>query len=328
MNTVEDAKDMNMGEHGVMGPTEIPGNTDADGLGESTHSQSSTSKKKKEAKPMASFSETMGFVWNCGPKVQLLLVIGSIAGVANGLVYPILAYLFSSAFSDISSAENQGLKQVRELAFTFMVVGSYALVAATIQGWCFETCAYYGSQAFRLQWFQALLRQDPAYFDVRDVGGIAAQIGPNSIKFRRGVGRKFGEGIQFFITGVGGLGYAFFASWRVALVILAIIPFVAVAAMSTVTLNQTKGKRAAESYKAAGSVAYSTVSAIRTVLSLNAVEDMIERYKVATTQAFEVATQILIKIGLANGKSAFCRNPSMRNPFCFHQIAHTRFSFL
>mmetsp|Transcript_19432 Transcript_19432/g.45977 ORF Transcript_19432/g.45977 Transcript_19432/m.45977 type:complete len:261 (+) Transcript_19432:223-1005(+) len=175
---------------------------------ESTHS---TSNKKKKAQPqLASFGETMSFVWNCGPKVRLLVFIGTLGGMANGCVYPILAYLFSSAFADISSAESEGLKQVRELAYTFMIVGTYALVAATIQGWCFEICAYHGSQAFRLAWFRALLRQDPAFFDVRDVGGLAAQIGPNATKYRRGVGRKFGEGIQFFTTGVGGLAFAFF----------------------------------------------------------------------------------------------------------------------
>mmetsp|Transcript_27728 Transcript_27728/g.64321 ORF Transcript_27728/g.64321 Transcript_27728/m.64321 type:complete len:1378 (-) Transcript_27728:703-4836(-) len=266
---------------------------------ESTHS---TSNKKKKAQPqLASFGETMSFVWNCGPKVRLLVFIGTLGGMANGCVYPILAYLFSSAFADISSAESEGLKQVRELAYTFMIVGTYALVAATIQGWCFEICAYHGSQAFRLAWFRALLRQDPAFFDVRDVGGLAAQIGPNATKYRRGVGRKFGEGIQFFTTGVGGLAFAFFSSWRVALVILAIIPFVAGSAFATVYYNQNKGRLAAASYKSAGSVAYSSVSAIRTVLSLNAIPSMVERYREATAEAFEIATRILWKIGFFNG---------------------------
>lgn len=52
--------------------------------------------------------------------------------------------------------------------------------------------------------------------DVNDIGGVAAQVGPNSTKFRRGVGRKFGEGIQFLTTGIGGLAFAFYSSWRVS----------------------------------------------------------------------------------------------------------------
>ena len=113
---------------------------------------------------MASVGETLQFVHACGPRIQLIFAAGTFAGVCNGLVYPILAYLFSSSFSDISAASNNGLAQVRELAYTFMIVGAYALICALIQGWCFETVANAASQKFRLQWFQALLRQDPAFF--------------------------------------------------------------------------------------------------------------------------------------------------------------------
>jgi hypothetical protein len=124
----------------------------------------STSKKKEAPKPMATWGETFQFVVDCGPRIQLIFAIGAFAGCLNGLVYPILAYLFSSSFSDISAASNDGLAQVLELAYTFMIVGTYALVCATIQGWCFETVAAVASQNFRLQWFRALLRQDPAFF--------------------------------------------------------------------------------------------------------------------------------------------------------------------
>ena len=61
----------------------------------------------------------------------------------------------------------------------------------------------------------------------------ASQIGPNVSKYRRGVGRKLGEFFQFGTTGIGGLVYALYASWRVALVVLTAIPFVGLSAMAT-----------------------------------------------------------------------------------------------
>lgn len=276
-------------------------------------------KEKKKAKPMASMSETLSFVFQCGPRVTWIFVLGCIGGLLNGLVYPILAYLFSTSFADISAASNEGLSQVRELAYTFMIVGVYALVVATIQSWCFEVVAYHATQNFRLQWFAALLRMDPSFFDVNDVGGIAGQVGPMSNKYRRGMGRKFGEGIQFLTTGVGGIVYGFYASWRVALVILAILPLVSLAALAVLQLNQTKGTRAAASYKIAGGVAYSAVSAIKTVLSLNAIQTMIDKYSAATQEAYKQATSILVKQGFANGEFAV---QSMR--FWFETIRLTR----
>ena len=272
----------------------------------STHSTSSAKKKKKQPQEMASISDTMSFVWACGPKVRILWCLGFLGGIANGLVYPALAYMFSSSFADISAASSEGLAQIRELAYTFMAIGTYALFAATIQSWCFELVAQRASHLLRLTWFKALLRQDRAFVDVNNIGGIAQQLGPTANKYQRGIGRKFGEGVQFLTTGFGGLAFAFWSSWKVALVVLAVVPFVSGAALMVVSLNQTKGSRAAMAYKTAGGVAYSSVAAIKTVLSLNAVTEMIRQYADATEEAFKQAARVLVAQGFFNGTFCMC----------------------
>lgn len=269
---------------------------------DSSRSSDAEKKKNEGKKPMATIGETLHFAFESGANMKLLFAVGFIAAFLNGLVYPILAYLFSSSFSDISAAANGGLKQVRELAYTFLIVGAYALVCGLVQTWSFEVLAVNATKKFRLEWFKALLRQDQSFFDVHDIGGIAGQVGVSSNKYRRGMGRKFGEGIQFLTTGIGGIGYGFYASWRVALVVLSVVPFVSVAAIMVLKINQTKGSRAAASYKAASGVAYSSVSAIKTVLSLNGIQEMIDRYIDATLEAYKSATGALINQGLANGR--------------------------
>jgi ATP-binding cassette subfamily B (MDR/TAP) protein 1 len=131
---------------------------------QTSHSAASTddekkTKKKKEVKPMASLGETLSFVFECGPRLKFLFALGMTGGILNGLVYPALAYLFSNSFGDISGASDNGLGPIRELAFTFMIVGTWALVNGTIQSWAFEIISYHASQNFRLKWFKALLRQ-------------------------------------------------------------------------------------------------------------------------------------------------------------------------
>jgi ATP-binding cassette, subfamily B (MDR/TAP), member 1 len=128
-------------------------------------------KKKKKSEPMASVSEVLGFVWELDIGSRCLFVLGAICGVGNGMVYPILAYLFSSSFAKITGATTNGLAPVRHLAFTFMIVGVYALVMACLQTGCFEICAHRATKSFRLQWFHSLLRQDAAFHDVYDIGG-------------------------------------------------------------------------------------------------------------------------------------------------------------
>ena len=213
-----------------------------------TNSMRSDSEYKSKKKTQASFSETMSFVFQSGTSTTILLIVGIIGAMGNGIVYPILAYLFSNSFSDISAAANEGLSQVEELAYIFMIVGVYALVMATIQTGCFETVAYRATHNMKLQWFSALLRQDPAFFDVHDVGGIASNVSPAANRYRRGLGRKFGEGIQFFTTGVGGIAYAMYASWKVALVVLALTPIISFMGYMVMVLNQNKTKQSTQAY--------------------------------------------------------------------------------
>jgi ATP-binding cassette subfamily B (MDR/TAP) protein 1 len=182
-----------------------------------------------------------------------------------------------------------------------MGIGVYALIIGTIQTMCFEICSYKGTNHLKKEWFYSLLRQDSSYFDVYNISGIANTLNPQSNKYRRGLGRKFGEGVQFFTTGVGGVVYALYAEWRVALVVLSFCPVIGFFAMNVVKLNQTKSERSAQAYSNAGSIAYSTVSGIKTVLSLNACTKIIAEYKKATQHAFVIATGTLIKQGFVNG---------------------------
>ena len=256
--------------------------------------------KKKKSQPMASVTEVFSFMWDLGPANRLLFFVGCAAGVGNGLVYPMLAYLFSTSFSSIVGAKD-GLEQVTTLAYTFMIFGAYALLMAFLQTACLEIVATRSTRSFRMQWFNALLSQDAAFFDVYDISGMAASIQPNANKFNRGTGRKLGEGIQFMTTFVGGIAYAFYSSWKTAFVILAILPFVSLAALGVLTINQTKGARASAAYSLAGSTAYATVSSIKTVLSLNAIPEMIAQYKEATLEAYNQSVGPLVKQGLAFG---------------------------
>ena len=189
---------------------------------------------------------------------------------------------------------------------SFLILGAISFVAMTGQAVLLETAAGQMTNHFKYVWFQALLRQDMAYFDLQDVSGTATIIATNGAKFRKGVGRKLAEGVQFMVTFVGGLGFGFYSSWVVSLVVLAVLPFVALSATFLVKMNQTQTARANSSYSKAGSIVYTAVSSIRTILSLNAVEQMIDKFFDATQEAYEGATNQVVLVGLANGAVMAC----------------------
>lgn len=277
------------------------GNDDVVSDDGSVKSKSSTKKDAKKDQVMASVSETLSFAFEGGVKHKIIFAIGVIGGIANGTVYPLIAFVFSSSFSDLSAADSNGMGPIKDIVYWLVGIGFIALLAATVQTSCFEVVAFHGARNLRLQWFHALLRQDPAFFDVYDVGGIANAVNPAAAKYRRGLGRKFGEFVQFGTMTVLSALYSLIEEWRVTLVILLTTPIVAGFSLGVMQISQTKSARATEAYSRAGSVAYATVSGIKTILSLNAGSKMIQKYGDATEDAFVKSTKPLIKQGFVTG---------------------------
>ena len=50
------------------------------------------------------------------------------------------------------------------------------------------------------KWFEAVVRQDMAYFDLQDVAGTSTIISTNGAKYKKGVAKKLGAGVQFSFT--------------------------------------------------------------------------------------------------------------------------------
>lgn len=151
--------------------------------------------------------------------------------------------------------------------------------------------------SLKMKWFDALLRQDMAYYDMQDVSGTAMLISTAGSRYKNGVGRKLGEGVQFFFTFLGGFAYAFYCSWRTSLVLLAVVPFMSASILFMMKTTQGQAKRANESYAEAGSIVLMAASAIRTVYSLNASQLMIDKYKGATERAYQAAASRVALLG-------------------------------
>jgi len=257
--------------------------------------------KEKEKKQLATVREVFSF--GSGPKKNVCLVIGFSCAIVSGLVFPAMAFFFALSFQTLgASVTSEGFaSQIRELAFTFMALGAFAFVFMTGQAMFLETAAGEMTRDLKTSWFDALLRQDMTYFDIKDISATATIISTNAAKYKKGLGSKLASSVQFSITFVGGLAYAFWASWRVSLMLFTITPVMVFTSWFMVKMTSTQSARASAGYSEAGTVVQTTVSSIRTILSLNAVREMIDKFVTATEKAYEEAVKVLKLIGLANG---------------------------
>eukprot|EP00526_Cylindrotheca_closterium_P003410 CAMPEP_0113657424 /NCGR_PEP_ID=MMETSP0017_2-20120614/31035_1 /TAXON_ID=2856 /ORGANISM="Cylindrotheca closterium" /LENGTH=1368 /DNA_ID=CAMNT_0000571343 /DNA_START=232 /DNA_END=4338 /DNA_ORIENTATION=+ /assembly_acc=CAM_ASM_000147 len=269
-------------------------------LGEVEESQVADEDDKPKAEvPLASVAEVFSFAEKTSTKVYIGL--GIFFAILSGLALPASIFYFSDVMGDISALAEEGLDPIINVAYVMMVLGCISLVCETMQSAFMTTAANEMTLNLKLKWFEAVVRQDMSYFDLQDVSGTSTIISTNGAKFNKGISRKLASGIQFTMTVIAGFGLAFWGSWQVTLAVIATVPVMAASTNWVLKLNQTKTSRDTAAYAKAGSVVYSTVSSIRTVLALNAGEEMIEKFTESTQEAYDGAVSQLIWIGLANG---------------------------
>jgi len=259
-------------------------------------------KKSADDGEVATVREVFSFGGENGRKTPCL-IFGWFLACITGCIYPAMAFLWARIFEELGSDPTAPdfMDGVRTQSFLFLGLGGISFVTMTIQNTLLEIAAAEMTMSLKTRWFNALLRQDMAYFDIKDVAGTATLIAAQASKYNRGVGRKLGEGLQFTITLLGGFGYAFYASWKTTLITLTVLPFMAGSSWFMLKTTQTQTSRATKNYEEAGSIVYTTVSSIKTVLSLNACRTMLVKYKEATLKAFDAAAGFMPVVGLANG---------------------------
>lgn len=258
--------------------------------------------KKKDESPLAPASAVFGSFGKTG-NVTLLRFLGIFCAVLSGCLYPLLAFYFAVVFEDLLASTDGAnyLANIREIVYVFMVLGAIGGITVSGQSFFLELAASHSTTDLKIQWFNALLRQDMAYYDIKDVSSQATIVSVNAARYKKGSGRKLGEGIQFFITALGGFGYAFYASWSVSLIILATVPFMAGSAIFVMAVTTKQTERKNKNYAAAGGIVYNTISSIRTVFSLNAPEKMIHDFEEATQKAYDSAVSFTYWVGLGSG---------------------------
>mmetsp|Transcript_49066 Transcript_49066/g.59412 ORF Transcript_49066/g.59412 Transcript_49066/m.59412 type:complete len:1407 (+) Transcript_49066:34-4254(+) len=257
---------------------------------------------KTSSPPMASARELFSFGTD-SQRTRACLALGTCCAVISGLVIPASAFFFARVFETLGATTggSEFLSSVRTMAIVFVTLGVFGFTFVTLQSAFFETAATAMSKSLKTEWFHALLRQDIAYYDLMDVSNTASSISTSAAKYKLGVGRKLGELVQFTIVIFGGFIYAFYASWQASLIILTTLPVMSAGSLWLANANKTQSSKSQKAYSEAGGIVYSTVSALKTVLSLNAVQDSIDNFESATEKAYKAVTSSLIGVGLANG---------------------------
>jgi len=208
----------------------------------------------------------------------------------------------SVAFGNITNAIADPTDNIREVMRTALLLSASVSVFGFVTYFLgFGLCGLAASRianGFRAQYLDAVLRQDAAFFDFSDPGEISLAFSDCSFDIQNGLSDKFAAMLQGLFQFILGFGVAFYHGPRLALVLAAFTPLIAVGISFMVVWGSKDGIYGKRAYERASSTASEALLNFRTVLSLNAETTISKKYDNQLQQSEEAAIRQSSRVSL------------------------------
>ncbi|KAI3969945.1 hypothetical protein MKW92_004559 [Papaver armeniacum] len=213
------------------------------------------------------------------PELHVLL-LGVVAAVINGIVFPAFAVMFSGMISTFYEPPSKLRRDARFWALMFVGLGIVSFVASPARTYFFAVAGCSLIKRIRSMCFKKIVYMDISWFDdpEHSSGMIGTRLSADAATVRNLVGDALGLLIQNIVTLVVGIGVAFEANWQLALIVLVLLPLIGLNAWVQVKLMKGFGANAKMMYEEASQVATDAVGNIRTVASFCAEEKVMKLY--------------------------------------------------
>ncbi|KAF3455611.1 hypothetical protein FNV43_RR00247 [Rhamnella rubrinervis] len=159
------------------------------------------------------------------PELPVLL-LGSIAAIANGLVFPAFGLSISSCIEMFFKPPSELKKDSRVWSLLFLGIGVVGLVASTAQNFLFGVAGGKLIQRIRSMSFEKVVHQEISWFDnaANSSGAIGARLSTDASTIKGLVGDSLALVAQNITTLVAALIIAFASNWILAFIVLAVSP--------------------------------------------------------------------------------------------------------
>ncbi|XXG82231.1 hypothetical protein AAC387_Pa10g0220 [Persea americana] len=214
------------------------------------------------------------------PELPVLL-LGSIAASVHGVIFPVFGILISSAIKIFVEPPHELRKDSRFWALLFMGLGIVSLFVVPLQYYLFGVAGGKLIQRIRSLSFERVMHQEISWFDepMNSSGAIGARLSANASTVRSLVGDFLALVVQNTSTVIAAVIIAFIANWKLALIILVLIPLVGLQGFFQMKFLQGFSANAKVMYEEASQVANDAVSCIRTVASFCAEQKVMDLYE-------------------------------------------------
>ncbi|KAA8494946.1 Multidrug resistance protein 1B [Porphyridium purpureum] len=234
-----------------------------------------------------------------------IIAAGILGAILNGSSFPVFALIFTELVVVLTQSDNSS--DVAFWSCMFVVIGAGTWIALFLQvsmfGWSGELL----TRRVRSLSFAAIVRQDMAFFDHRDhtVGALSTMLASDANSVRNLAGESLGAAAASVTTIAVGVALAFTGCWKLAFVVLAFVPAMAVAQVLQIKLMTGFSEKSDKQFAHAGRIASEAVDNIRTITSLGVGEHFYELYREELKGPSRDARKSAMVTGIAFGFSVF-----------------------
>lgn len=205
------------------------------------------------------------------------LIIGVIGAATNGVVFPLFALVFGELIDALGGDDVKGEVRTVTLAFTYL--GCATLVCHFLETAMFMWSGARIASKWRQRYLKAALHQDISHYDTELTSGdVVSGLNADCSAVQNAISEKVSLVIHHMTTVVAAIIMSIVRGWKLALVMIALMPLIAVAGAilaKVVTMGATKQ---AEAFSKANGVASQSILNIRTVQSFQAESGILERF--------------------------------------------------
>uniref|UniRef100_A0AC34Q215 Uncharacterized protein n=1 Tax=Panagrolaimus sp. JU765 TaxID=591449 RepID=A0AC34Q215_9BILA len=277
----------------------------------------------------ASFPELLRYA---DSKDYMLLAGGILGSLLTGILNPFVAFIMTDMNSAMIGAQNaininpDTFDVYAFKASIFSVVvriaanGFAMLIGAYISMTCFYHLCERQIHKIRKHFLYAIMHQDMEWFDKNQVGTLTQKMSSGIDRIKDGMSDKIGVIIHAVISLISGCIIGFCLSWKMTLIMMLMAPCVILSLYFNARALRRAIRIEMTAYGIAGAIATEVLSGIRTVLSFNAQNFEIERYKNCLKKARRLGIKKATVTGICTGIFLFFMNLAMGVGFYFGSI--------
>ena len=232
---------------------------------------------------------------------QFLMFIGTICAFGSGLTQSLQIIVFGDVINAFNPQTAKSPQEVQDdinrvsLYFVWIAIAALFLGFGQIAFWAIPASRQ--GRRLKREYVKAILRQEIGWFDVNKPSELATKVADSTLMIQDGIGRKVGDGAQFFAMAVSGIAIGIAKGWQLGLSLFAFTPILAFTAYLMMKALGDAVHGGSEAYATAGGIAEETIGNIRTVHSFNGIGVAADKY----TAALEETEKAGVKKGLAVG---------------------------